>query len=166
MVCAALLLGGCASYSGRGLKPGEASLEEVLHLMGTPAMRWQDADGSVQLAYPRGPMGVQTFMAYIGQDGRLREIRNVLDRADFNRIRPGMTQEQVLRILGPSYPAWTIHFKALGEFSWEWRYCNTWNEASRFDVMFDQETGLVRSTLSQTEEQMGLCGRGACVCSH
>lgn len=40
---AALLLGGCAAYSGRGLVPGSAGLAEVIGVMGEPAMRWPDA---------------------------------------------------------------------------------------------------------------------------
>src|ERR1035441_5353156 len=96
-----LLLAACASYSGGGLKPGEARLEDVQALMGTPAMRWQDADGSVQLAYPRGPLGFDTFMVRLGPDGRLQSITNVLEQAGFARVRPGMTKDEVLRVLGP-----------------------------------------------------------------
>ena len=42
----ALLIAGCASYDGRGLKPGVSSLDDVTQLMGEPAMRWQEPDGS------------------------------------------------------------------------------------------------------------------------
>ncbi len=52
MIFAALLIAACASYSGTGLKPGEARLEDVLSVMGNPEMRWKDSDGSQQLAYP------------------------------------------------------------------------------------------------------------------
>ena len=50
----------CASYSGGGLAPGAARLAEVEALIGPPALRWLEADGSVQLAYPRGPAGLDT----------------------------------------------------------------------------------------------------------
>ena len=66
----ALILAGCASYSGSSLQPGVATLPEVVATMGEPAMRWTNADGSAQLAYPRGPAGTQTFMAYVGPDGQ------------------------------------------------------------------------------------------------
>ena len=161
-----LLLGGCAAYNGQGLKPGEDRLESVLHIMGQPAMRWQNADGSVQLAYPRGPMGFHTYMAYIGPDGKLRQIENVLDQKSFARIRAGMTKEEVLYILGPSFPGWTAYFKARDELVWEWRYCDALNEAARFDVLFDDSKATVRSTMSRTEAQMGLCGDGVCLCAH
>ena len=165
---AALLLGSCASYSGRGLQPDLARLEDVLRVMGQPAMRWQDSDGSLQLAYPRGPMGVHTFMVHIGADGKMQSIENVLDPNTFARIRPDMTKRQVLRILGPSQAAWSVYFKARDELVWEWRYCNEWNGPARFDVLFDGSKETVRSSMSLTESQMGLCGGddGGCLCAH
>jgi hypothetical protein len=156
-----LLLGGCAAYSGRGLKPGVDQLENVLDVMGQPAMRWQNPDNSIQLAFPRGPMGFHTYMAYLGSDGKLRQIENVLDEKNFSRIEPGMTKEDVLRILGPSFSGWTAYFKARDELAWEWRYCNVWNAASRFHVLFDNSKATVRKTMSITES----CGWGDCLCS-
>lgn len=160
----ALVLAGCAAYSGSGLKPGEARLEDVLRVMGPPAMRWQELDGALQLAYPRGPMGVHSYMAFIGANGGLQRIENVMDRSAFTRIQTGMSKEQVLRILGPSWPEWTVYFKARDELVWEWRYCDEWNETARFDVLFDASKETVRSTLSLTESQLGLCKQG-CWCS-
>jgi len=160
----ALLLGACASYGGRGLQPGIDRLENVLQLMGQPAMRWQNADGSEQLAFPRGPMGFHTFMVSIATDGTLRQIENVLDEKNFARIQPGMSKEEVLRILGPSYPNWTVYFKRRDELVWEWRYCDAWSEAARFNALFDNSTGTVRSTLSLTESLKGFCGSEPCAC--
>lgn len=161
----ALLLSACGAYLGYDLKPGEDSLEDVVRALGNPAMRWQNEDGSAQLAFPRGPMGYHTYMATIGADGKLRHIVNVLDEKNFARIRPGMSKEEVLRILGPSYPNWTVYFERRDELVWEWRYCDTWNEAARFNVLFDNTSGKVRSTLSLTEAQRGLCGKdGRCEC--
>ena len=164
VVLSALLLAACASYSGSGLKPGEAQVEDVLNVMGQPAMRWQDSDGSLQLAYPRG---IHTFMARIGKNGKLQRIENVMNMKTFAQIRPGMTKSQVLRILGPSFSPGTAYYKARDELVWEWRYCDEWNERARFDVLFDGSKEVVRSTLSQTESQMGLCGLdGICICAH
>lgn len=165
-VLLALSLGGCAGY-GAGLVPGQATGDDVLRVMGPPALQWTDADGSRQLAYPHGPAGVHTFMAYIGPDGRLRRLDNVLDEDGFARIAPGMTQEQVLRALGPPQPGWTVYFKARDELVWEWRYCDIWAQLARFDVLFDASRQVVRSTLSQRESQMGHCGNGlwSCWCS-
>jgi len=165
VILASLLLAACAAYSGSGLKPGEAGLDDVLRVMGQPAMRWQDQDGSLQLSYPRGPLGVHSYMALIGPDGKLQGIANVMDPKTFARIRPGMTKDQVLRTLGPSEPSWTVYFKARNELVWEWRYCDEWNDTARFNVLFDGSKGTVRSTMSQTEAQMGLCQESKCLCS-
>ena len=159
-----LLLGACASYGGRGLMPGQDRLENVVSVMGQPAMQWQNADGSKQLAYPLGPMGHHTFMVYIEADGTLQKIENVLEPKHFKRIQAGMNQQEVLRILGPSYPGWTDIFERRDELVWEWRYCDDWSVSARFDVLFDNSSGTVRSTMGMSESQRGLCGRGACAC--
>lgn len=164
-ILAALFLTACAAYSGSGLKPGEAGLVDVIRVMGEPAMRWRNPDGSEQLAYPRGPNGVHTYMARIGPDRKLQLIENVLEPNGFAQIRAGMSKDQVLRILGPSYSGRTAYFKARDELVWEWRYCDDWKEGARFNVLFDGTTGIVRSTMSLTESQMGLCGPGGCLCS-
>ncbi|MBI3479364.1 MAG: hypothetical protein HY016_03255 [Nitrosomonadales bacterium] len=161
----ALLLGACATYKGQDLKPGEDRLENVLSVMGQPAMRWDNPDGSVLLAYPKGPMGYQTYMASIGTDGKLQQIEKVMNQKSFALIQPGMSKEEVLRILGPSPASYTSYFKTRDELVLEWRYCNLWNEASRFDVLFDNSKATVRKTMSKTESQLGLCGDGACLCS-
>jgi len=163
-ILSALLLVACASYSGRGLKPGEAQLEDVLGVMGNPAMRWQNTDGSLQLAYPRG---IHTFMVQIATDGKLQRIENVMNMKTFAQVRPDMTKEQVLSILGPSEPSGSAYYKTRDELVWEWRYCDEWNERARFEVLFDGRKETVRSTLSLTDSQMGLCGaNGSCICSH
>jgi hypothetical protein len=134
------------------LKPGIATLPEVIATMGEPAMRWKDADGSEQLAYPRGPAGAHTFMAFFGADGRLQRIEGVLDMAHFSRIEPGKSDKAtVLRLLGPSQPQWTAYFKARDELVWDWRFCNDWSQLARFSVLFDATTGIVRTTFQQPE---------------
>ena len=147
----ALLIAGCASHDGRGLKPGVSCLDDVIQLMGEPARRWQEPDGSQRLAYPRGPAGFNTFMVTIGPDGRMISLNGVLNMKTFALIREGMTQEQVLRILGPSVAAWTIYFERRDELVWEWRYCDPWNEPARFNVLFDNTTKKVRTTQGYPE---------------
>jgi hypothetical protein len=147
-----LVLSACAGYSGSNLKPGIATLSEVIATMGEPAMRWNDADGRVQLAYPRGPMATQTFMAFIGTDGRLQRIEGVLTPDHFARIENGRSDKAaVLRILGPSQPHWTAYFKARDELVWEWRFCDSWNQMAFFDVLFDGTTGIVRTTYQRPD---------------
>jgi len=162
-LAALALLAACAGYDGRGLQPGVASVDDVIAVMGAPAMRWQDADGSQQLAYPRGPSGVHTYMVKIAPDGRLIRIDNVLQASRFARITPGQdNQESILRLLGPPEPSWTLYFKARDELVWEWAFCDDWSRRARFGVLFDASTGLVRSTYQQPD-QIGARG-GAPYC--
>ena len=148
---ATMLLAACASYSGSGLKPGEARLDDVQGLMGSPAMRWQEPDGSVQLAYPRGPAGFHTFMVKLGPDGRLQSIANVLEENSFARIRAGITKDEVLRVLGPPEYSRSVYFKARDELVWDWRYCQVYGNPARFLVLFDGTSGTVRSTMALSE---------------
>jgi hypothetical protein len=161
-----LLLSACAAYSGYGLRPGVDRAEDIARVMGEPAMRWLDPDGSAQFAYPRGPMGYQTYMVFVGADGKLQSIRNVLTEKDFARVQTGMTKDEVLRILGPSFKGWTSTSLSRNELSWEWRYCDAWSEAARFDVLFDSKKETVRSTFSQTEALLGMWGKGNHTCSN
>lgn len=159
----AFLLAACAPYDGAGLRPGESRLDDVLHTMGQPAMRWQDPDGSLQLSYPRGPMGVHSYMLRLDAGGRLQSIGNVMDMKSFARIRPGMVQSEVLYVLGPA--AGSDYYRARDELVWEWRYCDDWNQLARFFVLFDGTQGAVRSTMSLRESQVGSCGfDGSCFC--
>ncbi len=162
----AVVLSACAGYGGRGLQPGQSTVQEVERVMGPPALRWQDAGHEIWL-YPRGPMGFHTWRVEIDAAGRLVEVKNLLESTQFARIRPGMDEYTVLQLLGPPNPAWTVYFAARDELVWEWRYCDDWSEPARFNVLFDATTRRVRSTLAGSESQRGLgddrrrawCGR-------
>jgi peptide/nickel transport system ATP-binding protein len=108
-----LSLAACSSYGGRGLQPGVANVSEVIATMGEPAMRWRDADGSQQLAYPRGPAGVHTLMAFFGPDeenGVLTELESdmhaLIDRfvvtqeQTDNRLKELEAKKPVLEVKG------------------------------------------------------------------
>lgn len=147
-----LMLGGCGGYAGSRLVVGHASAADVLAEMGQPAMRWKDDDGSEQLAYPRGPAGTHSYMAFIGPEGRLQRLENVMDVPHFARIRPGKSdQAEVLRLIGPPVADWTAYFEARDELVWEWIFCDDTNLLARFDVLFDNTTGIVRTTLQRQD---------------
>lgn len=150
VLLAASLLAGCAAYDGFGLQPG-SRIEDAEQLMGVPAMRWTEADGGQTLVYPRGPMGYHTFFLRSDAMGYLVSRENVLDMRHFARIQAGMTTDDVLRTLGPPVPAWTVYFKARDELVWEWRYCDDYAEPARFDALFDNTSGKLRTTMSRPE---------------
>jgi hypothetical protein len=149
----AVLAAACASYSGSNLKPGISTLPEVVASMGEPALVWKNPDGSEQLAYPRGPAGTQTFMVYVGSDGKLQRIEGVLDMAHFAKIQEGMSKEQVLRIIGPSGPLWTQTYTRSNTLAWSWLFCDSASFQAFFDVMFDATTGIVKSTGQRPNDQ-------------
>ncbi|WP_295004591.1 hypothetical protein [uncultured Dechloromonas sp.] len=154
------LLAGCAGHDGAGRIPVDARLVDVERSMGIPSLRWREADGGETLVYPFGAMGFHTYFVRGDAGGRFVSRENVLTMAHFARIRAGMTQEEVVRVIGPPVPAWTVYFKARDELVWEWRYCDDWSEPARFDVLFDGTTLRVRSTLSATERLRNSFDRG------
>ena len=141
-----LLLAGCASYDGRGLRPGVSSEAEVRGLMGPPAIELAVDDGGKRLAYPRGPLGTQTFMADIGRDGMLQGVRQVLNDDTFNGIRPGLTRDDILRRIGP--PGETMQFSLSGNTAWDYRFVDTWGYLAVFSVTFNPD-GIVMSKISR-----------------
>jgi hypothetical protein len=145
-ILGAVCVAACAGYGGSDLKPGASTRPEIVGSMGRPTLAWKNPDGSEQLAYPRGPKSTQTFMVYLGPDGKLQHIEQVLVDAQFHRIRNGMHKDEVLRILGPSGEKWTQFYSRRNELAWSWLFCNSWNVQEFFDVMFDADTGVVRTT--------------------
>src|SRR5687768_11218045 len=97
LLAAAFLAASCAQMN---LRPGQSEAE-VRAAMGAPALELPAPDGTRHLAYPTGPLGEQTFMAQIGPDGRLVQLRQVLEDDRINVITPGMTAEEILRLIGP-----------------------------------------------------------------
>mgnify|MGYP000895476117 CR=1 FL=1 len=154
---AAILIAGCA---GGETFSGSATVAQLEQRLGAPAMRWTATDGSETLAYPEGPLGYRTWFVRSDADGRVIARDNVLVAAQFAKIRPQMSEEEVLRLLGPPVPQWITYFEARDELVWEWRYCDDWNEPARFDVMFDGRTRRVRSTYAASEDLRGLNGFG------
>jgi hypothetical protein len=145
-----VLAAACASYGGRDIQPGVSTQADAVRSMGPPALELANADGSRRLAYPRGPVGLETFMVDVDRNGIVRDIRQVLDDGTFNRIQPGMTRDDVLRLIGP--PGDTMEFPRMDQVSWEWRYMDTWRYIAFFSVNFDRN-GVVVSKFTRRLER-------------
>jgi hypothetical protein len=153
MAAAIALSGGCANYGG-GLVPGVARYDDVIMAMGRPALEWRDADGAMQMAYPRGPQGYATYMVFLAPDGTLRRIENVLDERHFAAVVPGQSDRAAtLRLFGP--PRKKLEYDRRNEEAWEWRFEDTWREPTQFVVAFDRSTGLVTGTQQVREFTSG-----------
>ena len=146
----AAAVAGCASYGGTNLQAGTSTEAQARASMGQPAVEFRNDDGSRTLAYPRGPLGTQTFMVDLSRDGVVQAVRPVLYDGTFYQIHPGMTRDEILRMIGP--PGDTMHFARLDHESWEWRYYDTWGYLAIFSVDFDRD-GKVVSKFSRRLER-------------
>lgn len=113
------LLTGCATPDRDArLQPGASREAEVIALYGQPVRTWPEADGGRTLEYSSQPMGRHAYMVRIAPDGRLLGIEDGLSPAGRARIVPGMTPDQVSRLLGRERTR--MFFRNSGEDVWDW----------------------------------------------
>jgi len=113
------LLAGCATPDRDArLQPGASREADVLAFYGQPGRIWPEADGGRTLEYSTQPMGRHVYMVRLGPDGRLVGVQDGLSPASRARIQPGMTPEQVSRILGRERTR--AFFSNSGEDVWDW----------------------------------------------
>ena len=106
-------LAACDFIAEKKLKVGESTVEDVRKFMGKPEMIWEEKDGSQTLEYVRSPEGHQTYMVAIGADGKYKGMKNILVNDEFQKIKPGMTRDDVRRVLGK--PTEVVTFKLKNE---------------------------------------------------
>lgn len=98
------LLCACAGYSGRGLVPGQASVQEVERVMGPAADQRSASGGDTVRYYSRLPYGREIYAARFGPDGKLKSIEQRLTEQNFAKLVPGTTRASEVRdLLGPPY---------------------------------------------------------------
>ena len=97
-------LAGCASYSGRGLVPGQATMQDVERVMGPAADQRPAPGGDTVRYYSRLPYGREIYAARFGPDGKLKSIEQRLTPQNFAKLIPGTTRASEARdLLGPPY---------------------------------------------------------------
>jgi hypothetical protein len=149
----ALFAASCAAYDGYSLRPGASTEAEVRAVMGQPALELPEGGGAKRLVYPRGPLGTQTFMADIGKDGVLREVRPVLKEENFYRVQPGMTRDEILRMIGP--PGETMRFSLSDTTAWDYRFVDLWGYTAIFSVIFDRDGVVVSKFTRRIDRDKG-----------
>ena len=118
----AALLAACASTAdvGRELTLGMTS-SEVASRAGKPTVVGKLLDGSAYWDYSRQPY--YTSRVAFGPDDRVREVRNLLTSHNFENLRPGMTQDEVMATVGPAFifnrygngtTVWTYRYQDVG----------------------------------------------------
>lgn len=139
----AALLPACDSINLDKLTPGVTTMAQTREIMGPPTMEWEDADGSASWEYTRMPNGIVNYMVDFGPDRVVRAVRQVLTEENFAKVRPGMTRDEIRRLLGQ--PASEQYFFLKKEYVWDWK---TRTEASYdyfFDVYFDEQGHVTRT---------------------
>lgn len=124
-----LSLPGCDPQNIKELEEGLSTEADVRARFGEPERIWAEPDGSRTFEYNRQPAGSRNYMITIGTDGRMSALRQVLAPHNFEKIRPGMDEEQVRRMLGK--PAKITPYQLKQETDWDWNYIDppraTWS---------------------------------------
>ena len=131
---AVLWLAGCDQKRAEKLEEGVSTEADVRRQFGDPAAVFDETDGSRTFDYPRQPEGLTNYLITIRPDGRMSALRQVLKPADFGRIEPGMTRDEVRRRLGR--PAKTQRYALKRQEVWDWRWADG-PTARMFSVTFD-----------------------------
>lgn len=144
-----LLMFGCngrviEDFGLEKLSKGMSTEADVRSAMGEPEMIWQDDNGSHTLEYPKGPEGHRTFMVELDAQGIFQTYVQVLRPENFATIKPGMSRDQVRRILGK--PRTVVKFGLKNEEVWDWRYLEGPTTERFFNVHFDDASGTVTQT--------------------
>lgn len=147
-----LALVGCDQQKIDTLEEGLSTEIDVRKAFGEPETIWPEADGARTFEYPRQPMGSRNYMITIGPDGVMTALRQVLTPHVFALIQPGMTQEQVRRILGK--PAKRMTYKLKQETDWDWNWIDPPSQEMQFTVTFGAN-GTVQRTASRHKLPQG-----------
>ena len=131
----ALALVGCDQQKIDELEEGTSTEADVRAKFGEPAYVWNEADGGRTFEYNRQPMGHRNYMITIGADGKMSALRQVLAPHMFEKIQPGMTDEQVRRLLG--MPAKRMRFALKAETDWDWQWIDPPNREMVFTATFN-----------------------------
>jgi outer membrane protein assembly factor BamE (lipoprotein component of BamABCDE complex) len=163
-----LSLGGCDQQNIDKLEEGVSTEADVRSRFGEPEKIWTASDmASVPLAggsaraatepgartfeYNRQTQGMTNYMITIGPTGTLSAIRQVLTPQNFQAVQPGMSMEQVRKMLGK--PMKVTPYALSQQTHYDWRYLNPPNTAMIFTVVFNTDLRVV-STASAEEESV------------
>ena len=156
-------LAGCDPQRINALEEGLATEADVRARFGAPEKIWDAADmaaiplpgaaaapGARTFEYNRQPQGQVNYMVTIGADGKMSALRQVLTPLNFARVVPGMSMEQVRKMLGK--PMKVTPYAARQQTHYDWRYLKLPNTSMIFSVVFDADLRVVSS--GSVEEEL------------
>ncbi|ABM36276.1 outer membrane protein assembly factor BamE domain-containing protein [Polaromonas naphthalenivorans] len=143
-------LAGCDQQRINELEEGVATEADVRARFGEPEQIWEARDmaslpmpgaaaepGARTLEYNRQPAGQVNYMITIAPDGKMSALRQVLTPQNFAKVLPGMSMEQVRKMLGKPMKVTTYALKR--ETHYDWRYLNPPSTPMIFTVVFDAD---------------------------
>ena len=141
----AAALPACDYVNLKEIKPGVTTQAEVRSRMGEPGfIHWND-DGTATWEYARQPNGSSCYMISFGQDHVVAKVEQVLNDANYAKVRVGMSKDDIRRLLGA--PGSKQVFNNLGEEIWEWRIEGMPPmDETYFMVHFEIDNGGVKKT--------------------
>ena len=101
LIGAVLALAGCAATVSSRVTTGMTE-KEVRGIGGKPALEQKLASGETGWDYTLQPSGYFTWRVVFAPDGRVREIRNLTTYENSLKITEGMTETEVVKIMGPT----------------------------------------------------------------
>lgn len=128
----------------KGLEPGVSTEADVRARIGRPETERVFTDGSKRLEYPRGPMGDETYMVDLDSDGLFVRAFQVLTAENIAKVHPGMTMDEVRRLLGKPTEIAQYPLKPETVWSWRWRE-GGFNQDAFFNAHFGPD-GMVYTT--------------------
>jgi hypothetical protein len=115
----ALALSACLVTANAATVAVGADEAAVVAAMGKPKARHSLPGGATRLVYSRGPAGQGTTMVDLGPEGRVTSVREVLGEKQFAALPAGMTEEELLREIGPPSERQTARNAIT---TWSYRY--------------------------------------------
>ncbi len=138
--CISLLLGACAAQ----IVPGASTESDVLASFGKPVDARQIEGGKRELDYPRGPRGRETWRVTLSAEGSVVSVAQLLEEANFARLKPGMSKDEVDHEMGRHF--FVADFPGNREEVWSWRYAEFGNRTMYFNTHFDSGSGRLKFT--------------------
>lgn len=116
-VCAAL--GACATRYGPESLASGATVAEVERALGPPTGR-HGGPPAERFEYARGPFGKHTYMLAFDAGGKLQGWEQVLTESRFDRLRAGMSRDELLASVGR--PSEVASLPRQRQALWSYRY--------------------------------------------
>jgi hypothetical protein len=116
---------GCTTNAPRADLIGQDRVTAIAQ-MGTPEREVATPSGST-LHFVKGPAGSHTYFVHLDHNQRVTSWEQVLTEARFDSIKPGMTQEEVINVIGISKSTFGLARErgSIWHYRYETPFCNS-----------------------------------------